>query len=381
MPHTVERIPLKSPMPGTDRFLTVHRFGNPGARPKAYLQAALHADEWPGLMALHHLIPMLMEADAAGHITGEVIILPYANPIGLTQRIGGAVPGRWAFDGTGNFNRNWPDLSDIVAAQLDGPLSGDAESDVAHVRSALRDAAAQLNQQSDTDHWRATLMGLAVDADIVLDIHCDQESLPHIYCHESHETEGRTLAAAIDVPVVMLEKEAGGYSFDDALAGVWRRLSEKLENAGSLPMANFACTLELRGKDDVSDAFGAKDAAGIVRFLSAAGVVTGVEPARAADGPEPYMLEEVDVIGTDTGGLIAYKAEIGETVAAGQPIAEIIDIAAEDPRAARTVLTSRTEGVFFARADLRLVEPGTRFAKVAGRAPLAHRKMGALLED
>jgi len=280
-------------MPGTERFLTVHRFGTQGARPKAYLQAALHADEWPGLMALQHLIPLLIAADEKGEITGEIVVLPFANPIGLTQRVGGAVPGRFAFDGTGNFNRNWPDLTEAAATQMDGPLTGDMSADVAMVRRALVAAVDELDRRTDTDEWRAILMGLAVDADVVLDIHCDQESLPHIYCHESHESEGRTLAAACNVPVLMLEQEAGGFSFDDALASVWRRLAARLDGGSALPMANFACTLEFRGKDDVSDEFGTQDAAGIMHYLAAAGLVSGVEPAKASDGPTPYKLEEV----------------------------------------------------------------------------------------
>ena len=37
------------------RASTVLRFGTPGARPKAYLQAGLHADELPGMLVLHKL--------------------------------------------------------------------------------------------------------------------------------------------------------------------------------------------------------------------------------------------------------------------------------------------------------------------------------------
>lgn len=381
MVHQIERIPLKSPMPGTDRYLTVHRFGNIGSRPKAYLHAALHADEWPGLMALQHLIPLLLKADAAGHVSGEIIVLPYANPIGLTQRIGGAAAGRYALDGSGNFNRNWPDLSDAVAQRLLGRLTGQDDEDIPRIRAFLMESVADLERRTDTEHWRAILMSLAIDADIVLDIHCDQESLPHIYCHEEHEANGKRLAAALDIPVVMLEQDAGGFSFDDAVAGVWRRLRPRVQNAERLPMANFACTLELRGKDDVSDAFGAQDAQGILRFLAASGLVNVASPNHFPAGPKPYRLEEVDVISTETGGLIAYKAEIGDIVSVGQPIAEIIDITASDPHTARTVLSSRTEGLFFARSDLRLVEPGTSIAKIAGRTPLTHRKMGALLES
>ena len=47
-----ERIELIRPQMGTARTLTVRRYGKPGAGPKAYLQAALHADELPGVIAL-----------------------------------------------------------------------------------------------------------------------------------------------------------------------------------------------------------------------------------------------------------------------------------------------------------------------------------------
>ena len=66
MPRVTEKIALASPSPGTRRSLKVHRFGAPGARPKAYFHAALHADEWPGLLTLNHLIADRWRTIAAG---------------------------------------------------------------------------------------------------------------------------------------------------------------------------------------------------------------------------------------------------------------------------------------------------------------------------
>ena len=43
MPSATERILLPANAPGTERSLLVHRFGRAGARPKVYIQAALHA--------------------------------------------------------------------------------------------------------------------------------------------------------------------------------------------------------------------------------------------------------------------------------------------------------------------------------------------------
>ncbi|MFO1072844.1 MAG: succinylglutamate desuccinylase/aspartoacylase family protein [Geminicoccaceae bacterium] len=85
--HGRHRIDLPAPAPGTARHLVVQRFGAAGARPGAYLRAALHAfDELPGVLVLHHLARLLAEAEAAGRVLGEVVLVPLANPIGLAQR-------------------------------------------------------------------------------------------------------------------------------------------------------------------------------------------------------------------------------------------------------------------------------------------------------
>jgi predicted deacylase len=381
MGHHIDRMQLKSPAPGTERYLTVHRFGAPGAGPKAYLQAALHADEWPGLMALNHLIPLLAAADRAGHVAGEIVVVPYANPVGMDQRIGGAPAGRYALDGSGNFNRNWPDLSAAAAAHLSDGLSGDSAADASTMRAALRAAVADLPQRTEVDALRATLLSLSIDADSVIDVHCDNESLMHIYCHAGHEAIGRALSAALEVPILLLEEEAGGFSFDDCHAGVWRRMGGLVANGESLENACFACTLELRGKDDVEDELGARDAAGLMRFLRHRGHLTDGPDVDMAQAGESYRLDEVDTVETPAAGLLAYKAAPGDRVSAGQTVAELIDLAAPDPLTARTPLVSRTDGLFFARVDWRLVFPGERIAKIAGRTPLAHRRQGALLED
>ena len=60
--HASEEIILASP--GTRCSLKVHRFGSAGARPKAYLYAALHADKWPGQLTPNHLNEMLEESNA-----------------------------------------------------------------------------------------------------------------------------------------------------------------------------------------------------------------------------------------------------------------------------------------------------------------------------
>jgi predicted deacylase len=95
MPRITEEIALASPSPGTRRSLKVHRYGTPGARPKAYFHAALHADEWPGLLTLNHLIGLLDAADAEGRIAGEIVLLPpLARPDGCRDGKAGRQAGQ-----------------------------------------------------------------------------------------------------------------------------------------------------------------------------------------------------------------------------------------------------------------------------------------------
>ena len=44
--------------PGRSTELNYFRIGPQDAARKVYLQAALHADEQPGIMVLHHLLPL-----------------------------------------------------------------------------------------------------------------------------------------------------------------------------------------------------------------------------------------------------------------------------------------------------------------------------------
>lgn len=86
---------MPGPVPGSTQMLNFHHYGTPGAGPKAYLQAALHADETPGLLVLYKLLQKLDKADARGEIEGSIIVAPFANPVGLNQFSFGAQQGRF----------------------------------------------------------------------------------------------------------------------------------------------------------------------------------------------------------------------------------------------------------------------------------------------
>jgi hypothetical protein len=73
--HTID-----ADAPGTTTQLTLFRIGPADAAAKIYLQAALHADEQPGIMVLHHLLPLLKAADEKGELSARFTAGPIFLP-------------------------------------------------------------------------------------------------------------------------------------------------------------------------------------------------------------------------------------------------------------------------------------------------------------
>lgn len=358
--------------PGTRRRLTVHRFGKPGARPKVYVQGGLHADEGPGMLTAVLLRDRLAAAEAAGGLNGEVVLIPAANPIGLDQALLGQPVGRYDMGSGGNFNRGYPDLTAAAAERLAGQLGPDAAANVATVRSALAAAVAAWTPRHPADALRKTLLGLAVDADIVLDLHCDSIAPMHLYLGTPLWPDAADLAVSLNADLVLLAAVSGGEPFDEAVSSPWWLLPERLGlDAGTpLPPACLATTIELRGAEDVSLAQARADADGLMRFLAGRGIVDGPGPGTEFTGVVA-PLAGVDLVRAPTGGLVDLLVTLGDRVVAGQPVATIVDPTAPDPVATAVTLTAATDGPVWSLTRERVATAGTVIAKIAGAAPLA----------
>jgi len=375
-----ERIPLGAERPGTHRSLLVHRFGDPDARPKAYLQAALHADETPALLVAHHLLRLLDAADARGEIAGQILLVPYANPIGLDQIVNRRLSGRLELAGGGNFNRNWPDIFEPLCERVAGELGDDAAANVATIRRAINDLMAGLSASSELERLRLSLARLAADADLVLDLHCDDDSLMHLYLLAAHWPAGKALAAELGCRAVLLADESGGGSFDESFATLWTRLAARFPER-PIPAACLAGTVELRGQADVSDALAEDDARALYRALQHHGLIAG-EP-----GPPPELacdatrLEACDVVKAPAAGVLSYAVELGQSVRAGDTLAWLVDPAAEEPEDGRQAIAARCDGLVLNRRLHKYVVAGFSIAKVVGTAPLPWRSAGQLLSE
>jgi len=352
--------------PGVSIELQSLHFGTPGAGPKATLQAALHADEIPGLLVAHHLRARLAELEAAGRITGEIVLVPVANPIGLTQRVLGSVEGRFELGSGENFNRHYADLFDAVVARVDGHLTDEAAHNVGLIRAALREAAAAIPARSTLESLRRTLLGLSVDADIVLDLHCDSQAVLHLYTETSVWPRVEPLARFLGCEAALLAEVSGDHPFDEACSTLWPRLAARFGAATPIPSACVAVTVELRGEADVAHELAERDAGAILDYLAwqgaIAGAPAGMPPARCEATPLAGSIP----VNAPHGGVLAYLREPGARVAAGERLADLI----EPMTGLVTPLVSPVDGVLYAREARRFVPAGASVLRVAGREAL-----------
>ena len=359
--------------PGTRQELVSLHFGTPGAGPKVYIQGGLHAEEVPGLLVAHHLRGLLTAAEAEGRLLGEVVLVPAANPLGLAQWHLRGYQGRFEFASGENFNRHFADLTEAVLQRVQGRLGPDAAANVATVRAALRQAAAELPAASPLQDLRRTLLGLAIDAEVVLDLHSDGHGLLHLYTTPATWDQAELLARCTGARVALLAEHSGGEPFDEACSMVWVDLAARLGPDTPLPPSCLAATIELRGEGDVAHPLAAADAAGILRFLVARGVVRDehaapLSPLRCLPTPLAGSIPLV----APHGGMVVFLREPGAEVAEGEPLVEVID-----PITGRSsVLGAGTAGLFFAHENRRFAVAGMSLGKVAGADA---RRQGSLL--
>ena len=379
MTKTIDRLPLLPYSLDTPRQLVVHRYGVRGARPKAYLHASLHADEVPAMLVLHHLVGLLDEADRAGGIKGEIVVVPMANPIGVSQVVNARHVGRYELAGGGNFNRNWPDLFAGLAERVRDRLSDDAARNVTVIRASMLADLEARTAGSELGSLRLALARLAVDADIVLDCHCDSESLLHLFLIPAHWPSAADLSAEIGSRATLLSEESGGQAFDETFSTPWTRLARAIPDK-PIPAACLSATIEYRGQAEVGDQWAEADARALLRFLQRRGLVAGDPGPLRQPLCEATRLDACDVVRTPAAGIVAYKQPLGATPTAGAVIAEIVDPTADDPRTARTPVRSAADGLLLSRRADKLVRPGDSLAKVVGSKTLPSRT-GYLLED
>jgi len=373
-------VPLRGDIPGTVTEFTYYVIGPANAPEKVHLQAALHADEHPGTMVLHHLLPMLRQADDQGLLRARFTVMPAVNPLGLGQQSLRHHIGRYDTNTGVNFNRRWPDLFGAVRTQLSGRLGDDEVFNVNLIRTAVARWIDAQVPRTAAEQLRLLVLREAHDAEFVLDLHCDDDSLIHIFTSPELMPELQDLADWMGAAATLTAADSGGGSFDEVLPQLYRKVAQA--NPGKpVPMASATATLECRGQSDVFDTLGADDARRLWGFLCGRNLIdtdAGAPPSRM---PEATPLEATEFIRTDRPGLVAYRVELGERVTKGQPVADLIALDGPEAFMARTPIFAGTDGIVLSRRLQKYAPRGTSIMKIVGTSVLPSRKGAYLLED
>ncbi len=355
--------PLSVSYLGTQREIVSFHYGTPSSGEKIYIQASLHADELPGMMVAHHLRIMLAKLEANHQLRGEVIVVPIANPIGLGQTILRTQLGRFDAATGENFNRHYPELFTAIKDSLASQLTSNEADNTKIIRAAMRAHLNASAPRSELGSMRHTLMRLACDADVVLDLHCDSDAVLHLYTGTPLWPQCEPLARAMGAHATLLATESGDNPFDEACSQTWWQLAAAFPSA-PIAMACLAVTVELRGQMDVGHDQAAKDAQSIIDFLMHRGVVlvdAQALPALPALLHPATPLAGSEALEADVSGVVAFIRKPGDVVKAGDLIAEVIDPIS----GAVKQFCCKTSGVLYARENRYFATVGMRLAKVA----------------
>ena len=338
--------------PGVAYELIIHRLtGSDPSAPMVYIQAALHADERPGVAAMHYLILMLKQAEEEGRLLGSLILVPHANPIGAAQHMYGDHMGRFAAGTRVNFNRDFPVPGEDGVRRLDA--AGSATFAERRLKSRL--------------------LELADQCQIVLDLHCDDEGVQYIYAPERLWPQMSDLAACLDCEAALLWNAGSDRAFEEAAYQQMRATARD----GDLS-SYCVSTVELRGQNDVDASLARKDAEGIYRFLQGRGVIASDRKPAPQLRPDfvGKPIRHVDMVSAPVGGTILFRVAPGDRVEAGQVVAEII----VDPgRECGVVPVEAPQaGFVLTRRIRRFIRMGDNLLKIIGDTAAVASRKGAL---
>ena len=275
--------------------------------------------------------------------------------------------GRFELGSSENFNRHYPALSQAIWPNLKSKLCQNVDTNRDLIRAEALAYLAAWSPDTELQSLRKTLLSLSVDADRVLDLHCDCEAVLHLYSEDVCWADIEPLARLLQCQTVLLAHNSGGAAFDESLSGLWWQLAELARGEGldvPIPQACASTTVELRGEADVGHAYAKVDAAALMDYLRHEGAVSGA--ARLPELPcEATPLAGSQTLTADRPGILVLLATVGQTMAVGDPVADIVDPISGQVH----TVCAGVAGVLYAHIRDRYVTTGAEIGKIAGRIP------------
>jgi predicted deacylase len=345
MQKTIETI--DGDTPGVTYNFAVYRFDGGADAPSAYIQAALHGDELPGVVAIDALMPKLRRAEAEARIRGRITVVPSANPIGRSQYLFGDQQGRFHLGSRTNFNRDFP-----LLASPEDPIDS---------------TSVELGPDA---RLKRRLLQLSMGHDIVLDLHCDDEGVPYLYVPKVLWPAMADVAAAMEMQAVVFWDGSSGSSFDEASVHPYLHVSPAERGH------RVVTTVEYRGIRDVDAELAEADAEGLYRVLAIRGVIDDPSVTVGAFEGVAAPIEHVEMVKTPVAGAALFHVQPGDRVRANDLLATIVASPGEPD--GRLEIRAPQAGYVFTRRAPKALVAGDDVLKLIGDAPSATHKDGAL---
>jgi predicted deacylase len=377
MTTRVEKIvEIPSTAPGTSRTLKAISYGNPESRPKVYLQAALHADETPGILVLHYLQQLLDAADNRGEIIGYITLVPMANPLGTDQRVFGHMIGRYSYSTGVNFNRGHTDVTEQVVREIKGKLSDDVDQNTQLIRQALKKAVSNLPAQNEVAFLKRALLSWTIDADICLDLHCDEESMLYLFTTKSTQAQGEALSTQLGCEACISYELVNGDTFDEAAAVPWVNLAKRFPDKPIAPPP-MSITVEYRGQSEVYPDQASEDARRLFKYLQRTNIIEGDPGTLPSAICKATPLSGLEHVRAPEAGLVVHIKEVGAHVNAGDVVSRLLNPYTSVMQDIKT----RVTGKVLSRCIARMVGQGEVMVAVVGDQPFERVAGETLLSD
>lgn len=371
---TVEKIEklLVGDTPGKTTQLVYYRIGPQDAARKVYLQAALHADEQPGILILHHLLKLLSAADATGALGAQFVLFPMVNPLGMGDIEFGRHQGRYNRSSGINHNRQWPDLHAALSTQLLDKLGADAQENIVVVRNELRAWVESMPRTTAQQQWRHCIISEACDADYVFDVHCDNDAQIHIFSVPQLYDEMQCLADSVGAAATLLAEDSGGGSFDEVWPSIWLKLAAAHDDR-AIPLPVKSCTLEYRGNFDTFDSLNRQDAENLYGYFQDEGLIGGERIGKKVSAAAPTDLRATEYLRAEKAGLVVYSVALGDRVKKGDSIGELLQLDGDDAFVGRSPILAGTDGFILSRCVDKYVWRNATIAKIVGKDVIESR--------
>jgi predicted deacylase len=306
--------------------------------PSVYIQSSIHGAEVQGNVVIYHLLQALQTTQ----IKGEIILVPNCNPVGTNIKAGEYTMGRFdPVNGT-NWNRGYFYDEQQVREFAKSVKAGTSAENIKNefrglLRSSIEKKLAQPWGLGLAQQLNLTLQKLAVNADIVLDLHNGPVSTRHVYIPEY----AKQAAYQFSIPHCIFIPNVFAGALDEACFCTWWLLQDCLkERFGSdVDFGVEAFTLEMGSQEVIDFAEGEKDAQSILGYLSSKGVLDKDLFQPATMKRVGVSLADYKTLFTDFGGMVEYCVKPGQIVKQGDVMARVLNIDnLDDEQAVHTVL-------------------------------------------